>query len=210
MSSRLATSPTPSRARLVRRRGAGTAVVVAAALGLAHAAVSAYWALGGTGLLDTIGGSLERWGREREPALIAALWVIVAAKVVVALAAPVLAGFGAARLPAWMRSRAARLLGWIAAVVLVLYGGVLTVAGLLLEAGVLTSAPDADQTAIAWRAYLWDPWFFLWGTAFVVSLWLSAVPRAGRRGNRSSPQRRIERDRERATRRRAACWARSG
>lgn len=36
-----------------------------AALGLASAATSAYWAVGGTRLLDTIGGELERWGRER-------------------------------------------------------------------------------------------------------------------------------------------------
>lgn len=50
---------TPTKAR--------AAAAIAAGLGLASAAVSAYWAAGGTVLLDTIGGELERWGRERSP-----------------------------------------------------------------------------------------------------------------------------------------------
>ncbi|HEU4949025.1 MAG TPA: DUF3995 domain-containing protein [Kribbella sp.] len=146
------------------------AAAVACVLGLGHAAFSAYWALGGTGLLDTIGGSLEEWGRRREPALIAALWVIVVLKVVVAAAAPVLQS---RRLPAWTRGRVPRILSWIAAVFLVLYGGLLTTGGLLIESGVLASAADADQRALAWHAYFWDPWFLLWGMAFALSLWWS-------------------------------------
>ena len=54
--------------------------MLACVLGLGHAAVSAYWALGGTGLLDTLGGSLEDWARRREPALIVGLWAIVLLK----------------------------------------------------------------------------------------------------------------------------------
>ena len=77
-------------ARLAAKRVAA----LACALGLGSAAVSTYWALGGTALLDTVGGSIERWGREREPALIAGLWLIVTVKVIIALATP---AFGAAR-----------------------------------------------------------------------------------------------------------------
>lgn len=149
------------------------AAVAALVLGLGHAAVSAYWASGGSALLDTVGGSLERWGREREPGLVAALWLIVVAKVVVALAAPALAGVGDRRLPSWTRGQVARILGWIAAIVLVLYGGALTLVGLLVEGGVLEVASDADHRALAWHTYLWDPWFLLWGLAFGVSLWAS-------------------------------------
>jgi hypothetical protein len=155
--------------KLVARRAAAVACV----LGLGHAAVSAYWALGGTALLDTIGGRLERWGREREPALVAGLWLVVVVKMMVALAAPVLAGIGSGRLPAWTRGRVPRLLGWIAATILVLYGAVTTSVGLLVEAGVLDTAADADRTALAWHAFFWDPWFLLWGVAFGLSLWAS-------------------------------------
>jgi hypothetical protein len=146
-----------------RSRLAASSALAAFALGLGHALVSAYWALGGTALLDTIGGDLERWGRERRPALAAALWVVVAVKLVVALAAPVLAGVGGGREPAWARGRVPRVLGWTAAIVLTAYGGLLTVAGVAIESGVVEPAADADRTALAWHAYLWDPWFLLWG-----------------------------------------------
>lgn len=158
-------------------RRAVALALVAAALGVGHALFSAYWALGGTALLDTIGGSLEEAGRDRDPDLIAGLWVVVVVKLVVAVAAPILVGVGAATLPAWARSRVPRLLGWVAAVVLVVYGGVLTLVGLLIEAGVIEAADDADDRAIAWHAYFWDPWFLLWGLAFAAALWLTRPPR---------------------------------
>ena len=158
-------------------RGAVVAAVIAASLGVASAAVSAYWALGGTALIDTVGGEIERWGRERSAGVVATLWVITLAKLVGAVAPLVLAGVGAGRLPAWTRAGLMRVLGWIVAIGLTVYGGVLTVAGLLLEAGVIDAANDADEHAIAWHALFWDPWFLLWGFAFAVAMWRSR-PRA--------------------------------
>ena len=70
-----------------------------------------------------------------------------------------------------------RALGWIVAIGLTVYGGVLTVAGLLVEAGVIDAADDADEHAMAWHTFLWDPWFLLWGVAFAVAMWRSG-PRA--------------------------------
>ncbi len=66
-----------------------------------------------------------------------------------------------------------RVLGWIVAIGLTVYGGVLTVVGLLVEAGVIKAADDADEHAIAWHAFFWDPWFALWGGAFTVAMWRS-------------------------------------
>jgi hypothetical protein len=83
------------------------AASIAAALGTASAAVSAYWALGGTELLDTVGGDVEHWGT------------------------------------------------------------VLTIAGLLVEPA--WSNRTRTRTRLAWRPYLWAPWFALWGAAFVVA-----------------------------------------
>jgi hypothetical protein len=154
-------------------RGAVVAASIAAGLGTASAAVSAYWALGGTALLDTIGGEIEQWGRQRSAGVVIALGVVVIVKLVGAAAPLMFAGVGAGRLPAWTRACWMRPLGWLAAVGLTLYGGVLTVAGLLVEVGVLEEADDADERALAWHAYLWDPWFALWGAAFVVTMWCS-------------------------------------
>ena len=149
------------------------AAAIAAILGLASAAFSAYWALGGTALVDTVGGEIERWGRERSAGVIVTLWVIVVLKAMAAIAPLVFVGVGAGQLPAWTRGRWPRLLGWIAAVVLTIYGGVLAVVGLLVQGGVVDAAEDADQRALAWHAFLWDPWFALWGAASIVVMWRS-------------------------------------
>jgi hypothetical protein len=177
-------------ARRVTRldRGAGVAAVTSASLGATSAALSAYWALGGMALLDTIGGEIESWGRERSTEVVATLWVITVAKLVGAVAPLVLVGVGADRLPAWTRARPMRALGWIVAIGLTAYGGVLTVAGLLVEAGVFETAGDADEHAIAWHAYFWDPWFLLWGVAFAVAMWRSR-PQASESGPDAPPQR---------------------
>ena len=149
------------------------AAVIAAGLGVASAAMSAYWALGGTALLHTVGGEIERWGRERSASLVATLWLVTVAKLVGAVAPLVLVGVGARRLPAWARAQPMRVLGWIVAIGLTVYGGVLTVVGLLVKADVINAADDADEHAIAWHAFFWDPWFALWGGAFTVAIWRS-------------------------------------
>ena len=156
--------------------GAVVAASIAAGLGAASAAVSAYWALGGTALLDTIGGEIERWGRQRSAGVAVALWTIVVCKLIAAGLPLVAAGVGGSRLPAWTRARWIRQLGWAAAVGLTVYGGVLTVAGLLVESGVLDRAADADEHALAWHANFWDPWFAVWGAAFAVAMWRSRPP----------------------------------
>jgi hypothetical protein len=50
---------------------------------------------------------------------------------------------------------------------------VLSVAGVLVEAGVVDAAVDADRRARARHAFFWDPWFALWGAAFAVAMWRS-------------------------------------
>jgi len=101
--------------------------------------------------------------------VIIALWLVAVLKAGVAVAAPVLA-LGRGRLPGWTTGRAARALSWIAAVVLTAYGGVLTAVGLLVQSGAVEAAQDSDQRALARHAYLRDPWFFLWGLAFLACL----------------------------------------
>jgi len=128
------------------------------------------WAFGSAFLLDTVGGRFERWGHEGGAGVVVALLAIAALKLLVALAAPVLVGVGRGHLPAWTSGRTPGTLGWIAAVTLTVYGGLLTVAGLLVEAGAIDASEDADHRALAWHAWFWDPWFLLWGAAFVVAL----------------------------------------
>jgi hypothetical protein len=163
-------------------RRADVAAAVALVLGTGHAAVSAYWLAGGTALLDTLGESLEEWARDRSATASAAVAAVVIVKLVTAALGPLVAAAAHPRAPGWLaraaRWRVVRPLAWVAAAVLVLYGGLLTAVGLAVEAGIVSTAPDADERALAWHAWLWDPWFLAWGLALTATLWWTRPARA--------------------------------
>ncbi len=68
------------------------------------------------------------------------------------------------------RARVLRALSWVAAGILVVYGFVLTAVGLLVQTGLIHTSADADRRALAWHAYLWDPWFLVWGLLIAAAL----------------------------------------
>jgi uncharacterized protein DUF3995 len=143
-------------------------------LGGLYAAVSAYWGAGGTALLDTIGGTLEREGRARAVGVLAVVWITVVLK----LAASGL-GLLAVQRPPWLSPRRCRFVrgaAWLAAVILLLYGGVLTLVGLLVQADIVHASAHANHKALRWHAFLWDPWFFVWGLCLATALALSRLP----------------------------------
>jgi hypothetical protein len=133
-------------------------------VGLLYAAVSVYWGAGGTWLLDTVGGLLARLGRARDATLIIAVWAAAALKLTTALL-PLLALHYPGR-----RTCIARSLTWTAAGTLTIYGGALTGIGVLVLADVIPSAANADRRALTWHAYLWDPWFLIWGLLIATAL----------------------------------------
>ncbi|WP_405058979.1 hypothetical protein OG474_40515 [Kribbella sp. NBC_01505] len=57
-------------------------------LGILYAVLSAYWLVGGTWLLATLGTDLDRWFRPRELLVLAGLWLLVLAKAGLATVAP--------------------------------------------------------------------------------------------------------------------------
>lgn len=144
-------------------------------LGLLYAAVSVYWGLGGTTLLDTVGASLGRGGRAGDLVVVLALWAAVVLKAIAAvLPLTVIYHPGGATWP-----RLAKVSVWIEAAVLVVYGLVLSTAGLMVQLGIIGVPASADRRALAWHAFLWDPWFLLWGLLVVAAL-LRARHDAGR------------------------------
>jgi Protein of unknown function (DUF3995) len=137
-------------------------------VGLLYAAVSVYWGLGGTWLVDTVGGSLEQQGRAGNASVILAAWAAAILKTIAAVL-PLLA-IRRLTSPVWNRNVWA--LAWIEAVVLTIYGLVLTAVGLLVQADVIHASATADHQALAWHAYLWDPWFLIWGLLVASALLL--------------------------------------
>ncbi|WP_186816563.1 DUF3995 domain-containing protein [Cellulomonas aerilata] len=161
-----------------RTRVAEVAAAAASVLGLGSAALSLGWGLGGTVLLDTVGGAAERVAQESTPLALVAVVAVVALKVVAAmLPGWALSPDGSTGYPS-ARRRVVRALAWVAAASLTGYGTVMTVSGLLVTTGVVDAAAGADLRAVAWNAYLWDPWFLLWGLAATVALLASREPDA--------------------------------
>ncbi|MEO5609732.1 MAG: DUF3995 domain-containing protein [Ornithinibacter sp.] len=142
---------------------------VAAALGTLHAAVSLYWAAGGTALLWSLGtGLIQRFtGRE---------WLLVPiglTKLAAALTPLVLARSG------WPAARVTRAVCWLGAAALVVWGGLNTVVGQMVLAGVIHPDGGYDRPGMLGHAWLWDPLFLLWGGALVVGLLESRMRRRG-------------------------------
>ncbi|MDR7301819.1 DUF3995 domain-containing protein [Haloactinomyces albus] len=135
----------------------------AALLALLHATVSAYWALGGTGLLATIGGELEAFVRRGGPAPVVLLAVVAAVKVAGGLMALALVRPWGRHLPQRLLSGAALTGG----LVLALYGGVLVLMGALALLGLF--GQPTDVTALRWHVLVWDPWFLLWGLLLMIA-----------------------------------------
>lgn len=96
--------------------------------------------------------------------MVLALWAAVVLKVIAA-ALPLLAIY---HLGGWQRFVWG--LAWTVAAVLVIYGLVLTIVGLMVQAGVIAASASADHRAFAWHSFLWDPWFLVWGLLVTAAL----------------------------------------
>jgi Protein of unknown function (DUF3995) len=157
-----------SRNRAQTRASGVAAAWAAFAVGLLYAAVSLYWALGGGWLLDTVGASLTQASRSASALVVIAVWFAVGLKVIASVL-PLPAA--AAITPGSLRwRRLLRALSWIEAAILTVYGLIWTAAGLLVQAGVIGTPASADHRALAWHAYLWDPWFLVWGVLVTAAL----------------------------------------
>lgn len=135
-------------------------------VGLAYALVSSSWGLGSTWALDTVGGALGTEGRAGNAALSVIVWASVLLKLIAAIL-----GLAVTR-PHHQPQKLVVVATWVAAGVLIVYGGVLTFVGLLVQADVIHADTNADHRALAWHSYLWDAWFLVWGLLLAAALWV--------------------------------------
>jgi Protein of unknown function (DUF3995) len=138
------------------------------AVGLLYAAVSVYWGLGGGWLLDTVGASLTQAARSASALVVLAVWCAVGLKMIAAVLPPL--AVGAVARGSLRRRRLTRALAWVEAAILTCYGLIWTAVGLLVQAGLIGTSANADHRALAWHAYLWDPWFLVWGLLVTAAL----------------------------------------
>jgi hypothetical protein len=132
---------------------------------LLFAAISFYWAAGGTAGADTIGDAITEPALAREPMWVAILWASAVFK---------LAGAGLALLllGVWASVVLRRLLlvcGWGAAIILSLYGGLSLIQHALMAADILDLPNSLDLRAVRWHLAMWDPVWLLGGILFALA-----------------------------------------
>jgi hypothetical protein len=142
-------------------------VSVAGVAGVLHAAASLYWALGGQWLLATVGQWAVDLSAEAPITAGIALGLIALLKL---LAATIPVGVAYGTVPG---ARFWRAVSWAGGLFLVAYGGLNTVVSAAVLGGLIRPDGGYDPEAMRGHAYLWDPLFLIWGTALVLSLWLS-------------------------------------
>lgn len=130
------------------------------------ALLSAWWGLGGTLGVDSLGGEIAALARERDPLIMTLAWV----SAVVKAGGAVLACFLVVR-PRRLPSRLVLVTAWISAVVLTVYGLLQQVGVLLLLSGAVVPDVPPTQEVLWARALLWEPWFWVWGLLLGLAAW---------------------------------------
>jgi Protein of unknown function (DUF3995) len=154
------------------------AAYAAAIIAFAYALVSLYWAVGGHGLVSTVGGYVEQFARRG-----GAVPVLVALAATVAKVAGGLLALALVRPWGRVVPRRWLLLGSAgASVLLAVYGGLNVLAGALVLSGAIHPAGGADRTALRWHVGVWDLWFLVWG----IVLALAAIGYRRRTAHRSA------------------------
>ena len=142
------------------RAAAGAVTAYAAAIAaFSYALVSAYWALGGHGLVSTVGGYAAQFAhRGGAAAALLALAAMVAKAACGLLALALVRPWGRVIPRRWLRAVSAA-----ASLLLIVYGAVNVLAAALVLSGVLHLGGRVDWTALRWHAGVWDLWFLVWG-----------------------------------------------
>jgi hypothetical protein len=147
------------------KRGRGAAWA-AFAVGILYTAISVYWALGGRWLLADVGSNLVAAPTREAGLLIAMVWAAVFIKFAGAIV-PIMA------VPTQLAPSVRRIvrgLAWAEAAILTLYGLVWTSVGLLVQIHFVRTPANADHVALAWHAFVWDPWFLVWGILVLIAM----------------------------------------
>ncbi len=145
------------------------AAYAACAWALIFAAVSFYWAAGGTIGADTNAPAIARHVLAREPGWVALIWLTGCLKLIVALIALAL-------VRPWGRAIPRRLLlaaAWCASAIMTVYEGVASlIQHALMVAGVVATPEGLGARSARWHLILWDPWWLLGGLLLGVATWM--------------------------------------
>lgn len=153
---------------VVQSRSTAWVAYAACAWAFVFAALSFYWAIGGTVGIDTIGPAITKPVLAHDPIWVALIWGTGALKVIAGLVALALVCSWGRLVPRWLLLIAA----WSACAVMALYEGAASwVQHGLMAAGAIGIPAGLGATALRWHLVLWDPWWLLGGVLFGAATW---------------------------------------
>jgi Protein of unknown function (DUF3995) len=129
------------------------------------AALSFYWALGGTAGSETISPAIAQLTRARVPWFMAVLWITAILKVFSGFVALALVQPWGRKVPRWILL----LLAWGAGTLLFGHGGLIFAVGVLALSGAISLSIPAPL--LHWYTFLWGPWWLLGGLLFLLAAW---------------------------------------
>ncbi len=138
----------------------------AATWAFVFAAMSFYWAVGGTVGIDTL--SPEIVTMARNPWFTMIVWGTGAMKVVAGILALTLVRQWAQRIRWFLL-----IVNWGMGGFMVLYAGANLIARGLMAFGILSTPVSMHSTAAWWHLIFWDPWWLLGGILFCVASWIA-------------------------------------
>lgn len=133
--------------------------VAAAAVGTLHSAFSIYWALGGDGLINTVGGTPADLAETGGATAAVVAGLAAAGKLAVALLPLVLFLGMASRVARGRLRLPVRIVAWL----LIVWGGVSMIGAALGLLGVGGTKTAAQHTALLGHLVGWDLAFLVWG-----------------------------------------------
>jgi hypothetical protein len=129
------------------------------------AALSVYWALGGTALSDSISPAIVQLARAHVPWVIAVLWITAILKVFIGFVALALVQPWGKLVSRWILL----ILAWGAGTLFFVHGGLFFVVGVLALSG--TIRVNTPETLLHWYTFLWGPWWLIGGILFLLAAW---------------------------------------
>ena len=158
-------------------RWVGGVAYAACGWAFVFAALSFYWALGGTAGSDTVSPAIVQLARAHVLWVIAALWISAILKVFSGFVALALVQPWGRMVPRWILL----ILVWGAGTLLFVHGGLFFAVGVLALSGTIRVSTPA--TLLHWYTFLWGPWWLIGGILFLIAAWSSV---------RRSPDRRVD------------------
>jgi hypothetical protein len=130
------------------------------------AALSFYWALGGTAGAETISPEIVQLARAHVPWIFAVLWITAIIKVGSGFVALALIQPWGRMVSRWILL----ILSWGTGTLLFVHGGLFFAVGVLALSGAIGVRTPA--TVLHWYTFLWGPWWLVGGFLFLVAAWI--------------------------------------